>query len=301
MPNGGNGRKLNVNGDIGLFNTGSIRDLAIGGGIYWNPIVESATDSTDAASITLVKSGVAGGTTLVLSQMNDANDTIQFQTSGAARLYHNSYPILTTQNTYVSNNKGYINGIEITQVNNAHMVNNYHILDDSKQIYKSFYTVDNPGGTWILIKFPAWNAVHEVISIDGWGDNRQAHCIVHCGSRYQGIWGYQSDYNGTVVDRIRWKEVDSGKFAIVVLINGGITNLSISATNSLEISKTTGDDAAFAINSNFFSSGGVSMVMFILQVSLQQQEVFGDNLLMVLLMLIILLELEKLQVITVKV
>ena len=119
MPNGGNGRKLNVHGNIGLLNIGSIKDLAIGGGIFWNPNVESATDSTDAASITLVKSGVAGGTTLVLSQMNDANDTIQFKTNTAARLYHNNYPILTTQNTYVSNNKGYINGTEITQVNNS--------------------------------------------------------------------------------------------------------------------------------------------------------------------------------------
>lgn len=126
MPNGGNGRKLNVNGDIGLFNTGSIRDLAIGGGIYWNPNVESATDGSDAASITLVKSGVAGGTTLVLSQMNDANDTIQFKTNTAAKLYHNSYPILTTQNTYVSNHKGYINGTEITQVNNADTVDGWH-------------------------------------------------------------------------------------------------------------------------------------------------------------------------------
>lgn len=126
MPNGGNGRKLNVNGDIGLFNTGSIRDLAIGGGIYWNPNVESATDGSGAASITLVKSGVAGGTTLVLSQMNDANDTIQFKTNTAAKLYHNSYPILTTQNTYVSNHKGYINGTEITQVNNADTVDGWH-------------------------------------------------------------------------------------------------------------------------------------------------------------------------------
>lgn len=126
MPNGGNGRKLNVNGDIGLFNVGSIRDLTIGGGIYWNPYVESTTDGSDAASITLVKSGVAGGTTLVLSQMNDSNDTIQFKTSTAARLYHNSYPILTTQNTYVSGNKGYINGTEITQVNNADTIDGWH-------------------------------------------------------------------------------------------------------------------------------------------------------------------------------
>lgn len=99
--------------------TENIKHLSIGGGIYWNPNVESASDDSDVASITLVKSGVAGGTTLVLSQMNDANDTIQFETNAAAKLYHNSYPILTTQNTYVNNHKGYIYGTEITQVNNS--------------------------------------------------------------------------------------------------------------------------------------------------------------------------------------
>lgn len=106
--------------------TENIKRLSIGGGIYWNPCVESTTDDTDAASITLVKSGVAGGTTLVLSQLNDANDTIQFQTNGAAKLYHNSYPILTTQNTYVNNRKGYIYGTEITQVNNSDTVDGRH-------------------------------------------------------------------------------------------------------------------------------------------------------------------------------
>lgn len=106
--------------------TENIKNLSIGGGIYWNPYVESATDGSDAASITLVKAGIAGGTTLVLSQMNDANDTIQFKTSTAAKLYHNSYPILTTQNTYVDNRKGYIYGTEITQVNNSDTVDGYH-------------------------------------------------------------------------------------------------------------------------------------------------------------------------------
>lgn len=109
--------------------TNNIKNLSIGGGIYWNPNVESAADGSDAASITLVRSGVAGGTTLVLSQMNDTNDTIQFKTNTAARLYHNSYPILTTQNTYVSNNKGYINGLEITQVNNADTLDGAHLSD----------------------------------------------------------------------------------------------------------------------------------------------------------------------------
>lgn len=108
--------------------TNNIKNLSIGGGIYWNPYVESDSNDSDAASITLVRQGVAGGTTLVLSQLEDATDTIQFKTHTAARLYHNSYPILTTQNTYVSNNKGYINGTEITQVNNSDTVDNRHAI-----------------------------------------------------------------------------------------------------------------------------------------------------------------------------
>lgn len=115
--------------------TNNIKNLSIGGGIYWNPNVESASDGSDAASITLVRSGVAGGTTLVLSQMNDTNDTIQFKTNTAARLYHNSYPILTTQNTYVSNNKGYIYGNEITQVNNSDTVDGWHKDEINRTLY----------------------------------------------------------------------------------------------------------------------------------------------------------------------
>lgn len=135
--------------------TNNIKNLSIGGGIYWNPYVESASNGSDAASITLVRSGVAGGTTLVLSQMNDTNDTIQFKTNTAARLYHNSYPILTTQNTYVSNNKGYIYGNEITQVNNSDTVDGEHASNFSYTHQTSFdfskgksgriVTFDQPG------------------------------------------------------------------------------------------------------------------------------------------------------------
>ena len=115
--------------------TNNIKNLSIGGGIYWNPNVGSASNGSDAASITLARSGVAGGTTLVLSQMNDTNDTIQFKTNTAARLYHNNYPILTTQNTYVSNNKGYINGTEITQVNNSDTLDNWHKDEINRTLY----------------------------------------------------------------------------------------------------------------------------------------------------------------------
>ena len=135
--------------------TNNIKNLSIGGGIYWNPNVESATDGSDAASITLVKQGVAGGTTLVLSQMDDTNDTIQFKTNTAARLYHNSYPILTTQNTYVSNNKGYINGTEITQVNNSDKVDNRHAIStipNTGIIYKAaIYITSQLTSYWVRL------------------------------------------------------------------------------------------------------------------------------------------------------
>lgn len=135
--------------------TNNIKNLSIGGGIYWNPYVESASNNIDAASITLVRSGVAGGTTLVLSQMNDTNDTIQFKTNTAARLYHNSYPILTTQNTYVNNNKGYINGTEITQVNNSDKVDNRHAISTTPNtgiIYKAaIYTSHSLTSYWVRL------------------------------------------------------------------------------------------------------------------------------------------------------
>lgn len=56
--------------------TASIKNLAIGGGIYWNPYVESADDPSDAASITVIAGGVADGTELRIQQQNDANDVI---------------------------------------------------------------------------------------------------------------------------------------------------------------------------------------------------------------------------------
>lgn len=149
--------------------TENIKHLSIGGGIYWNPNVESASDGSDAASITLVKAGVAGGTTLVLSQMNDASDTIQFKTNTAARLYHNSYPILTTQNTYVSNNKGYINGTEITQVNNADKVDNRHAIStipNTGIIYKAaIYTSSSLTSYWVrLASIPSINQNNEFVA-----------------------------------------------------------------------------------------------------------------------------------------
>lgn len=96
------------NGTLDLHKTGSIVNLKKQGGIYWDPCIESTTDSSDAASITLQTGTKVGnttlGTVLTISQQNDSNDTIQFVTSGSSTLYHNSNAIITSGNytSYIS-------------------------------------------------------------------------------------------------------------------------------------------------------------------------------------------------------
>lgn len=65
------------NGD--LYPTGSIRNLPIGGGIFWNPYVESTTDASDAVSMRVQKAGSQGGTELQIQIANDNNDTINLK------------------------------------------------------------------------------------------------------------------------------------------------------------------------------------------------------------------------------
>lgn len=96
------------NGTLDLHKTGSIVNLKKQGGIYWDPYIESTTDSSNAASITLQTGTKVGnttlGTVLTISQQNDSNDTIQFVTNGSSTLYHNSNAIITSGNytSYIS-------------------------------------------------------------------------------------------------------------------------------------------------------------------------------------------------------
>ena len=183
--------------------TNNIKNLSVGGGIYWNPYAESNTDNTDVASITLDRQGVAGGTTLIISQMNDAIDTIQFKTHTDSRLYHNSYPILTTQNTYVSNNKGYINGLEITQVNNADTTDGYHATDG-----RTFNGNINWG---------SWN--------NTWSDGTHTHPWYGFDHRYPNTGAYSttiSDYAGMTIKSNNTLLLDCGTLLLNSRNNVGI-------------------------------------------------------------------------------
>lgn len=96
------------NGTLDLHKTGSIVNLKKQGGIYWDPYIESTTDGSGAASITLQTGTKVGnttlGTVLTISQQNDPDDTIQFVTHGSSTLYHNSNAIITSGNytSYIS-------------------------------------------------------------------------------------------------------------------------------------------------------------------------------------------------------
>lgn len=183
--------------------TNNIKGLSIGGGIYWNPNVEWASDGSDAASITLVRQGVAGGTTLVLSQMNDTNDTIQFKTNTAARLYHNSYPILTTQNTYVSNNKGYINGLEITQVNNADTLDGAHA--SRFPIYYNL-NMSSTSNNWYKLGTAriseSDNIMIHIYSGNGWDSNafQNAYATLMIKTGYNPNGGLTREFGATMVN-----------------------------------------------------------------------------------------------------
>lgn len=72
---------------------GSIKNLAVNGGIYWNPYVESTGDASDAASIEVIKAGVAGGTQLRIQQQNEANDVVNIVTNATTGFKHNGHTV----------------------------------------------------------------------------------------------------------------------------------------------------------------------------------------------------------------
>lgn len=125
-------RALYVNGTSqfsdDIYANKSIRNLAVGGGLYWNPYVESATDNSDAASITLIKSGVAGGTELQIKQANDQNDVINLV--APYYIYLNSKRAFTVNDSWLRINdtstftSGIYTGTSILRTDNQLQVGN---------------------------------------------------------------------------------------------------------------------------------------------------------------------------------
>ena len=76
--NGGNADTLDGKHSSDFYlSSSNITNLPINGGIYWNSYVESSSDGSDAASITVIRDGNgSGGTVLQIKQANDNNDIV---------------------------------------------------------------------------------------------------------------------------------------------------------------------------------------------------------------------------------
>ena len=82
-----------------------------GGGLYWDPYVESESDTSDVTSIYQITSGVAGGTELRINQQNDATDVINLCTN--SHIYMNSKKAFTINDSWlrINEDKGFSSGI----------------------------------------------------------------------------------------------------------------------------------------------------------------------------------------------
>lgn len=94
---------------VALGNTGVW--VKKGGGIKWDPYVESASDASDVTQIIQVASGVAGGTELRIQQANDANDVINLMSHSC--IYLNSKKAFTIYDSWlrINEDKGFSSGV----------------------------------------------------------------------------------------------------------------------------------------------------------------------------------------------
>jgi hypothetical protein len=103
-------------------------------GIYWNPYVESASDASDVSAIYQIKSGVAGGTELRISQTNDATDVINIVSPQL--IYLNSKKAFKINDTWlrINEDKGFSSGI-YTGTSLVRTDNQFQVGDNGNKFY----------------------------------------------------------------------------------------------------------------------------------------------------------------------
>ena len=103
-------------------------------GIYWNPYVESASDGSDVSAIYQIKSGVAGGTELRISQANDAADVINIVSP--YYIYLNSKRAFKINDAWlrINEDKGFSEGI-YTGSSLVRTDNQFQVGDSGNRFY----------------------------------------------------------------------------------------------------------------------------------------------------------------------
>lgn len=119
-------------------------------------------DTTNFGALTIKRNDDANGATIQFRGKSSVYGYIGLNNSAKDKQFlrwssdtSRIYTILDTSSTYVSNNKGYINGTEITQVNNSDKVDNRHAISTTPNtgiIYKAaIYTNYSLTSYWVRL------------------------------------------------------------------------------------------------------------------------------------------------------
>jgi len=159
-----------MSGNLSMGNVGSITNLKVEGGLYWNPCVESASDSTDVASITLHKTGVAGGSELRIKMQNDSNDVVNIDA--------NNYNCLRVKGAVVWNasNDGSGSGLD------ADLLDGYH----ESAYFRNAIAVIAPED--VMTKLPGNRSGSYQVSRSGWYGSAT---VFYTGSSNSGLAFYR--------------------------------------------------------------------------------------------------------------
>ena len=141
--NGGNADTVDGKHSSDFYLSGSnITNLPINGGIYWNSYVESSSDGSDAASITVIKDGNgSNGTVLQIKQANDNNDIVNV-VAGDLRVNGTSVSL-----------SGHNHDGRYLQYNGWWNSNDSHNVDDASGMIFSYTNHGAPGGWGTTVTF----------------------------------------------------------------------------------------------------------------------------------------------------
>ena len=163
----------------------NIVNLPIGGGIYWNPYVESAEDGTDAASITLHANGVGGGTELRITMANDGNDVINL--NPASWVYLQGKAAFRVDDSWLRINETSSFGSGIYTGTSCMRTDNQFQVGDS--------------GTAFLARIDGYGRFKYKLDIGAelslWADNEGGNIWLHSGNGHVNTWEIDS-YNGNL-------------------------------------------------------------------------------------------------------
>lgn len=195
--NGGNADTLDGKHSSDFYlSSSNITNLPINGGIYWNPYVESSTDGSDAASITVIKDGNgSGGTVLQIKQANDNNDIVNVV---AGDLKLNGVSVSTYGHNH--DDRYYTESEVNTKLNGksdtGHTHSNY-VTTNTEQVISGKKTFNDLSANALNTSYISYINNATGLTIEGpWTSDDTQAILKFVGGKIQGYSHYDDGYGG---------------------------------------------------------------------------------------------------------